>query len=94
MSATLAVSLAPRYSASMTLTAPDGNTLDMELVPDTALQVSLVAAVRGAQGPKGDAADTAISETAENRLTLAGDGGLYVPELVSDPLAYYILAKN
>lgn len=34
-----------------------------------------------------------ISSDADNRLTTGSDGGLYVPEMVSDPLAYYILAK-
>lgn len=35
-----------------------------------------------------------ISTDAENRLTRGNDSGLYVPECVSDPLAYYILARN
>ena len=35
-----------------------------------------------------------ISTAAENRLTYGPDGGLFVPEMVADPLAYYLLAKS
>lgn len=30
----------------------------------------------------------------ENRITAGADSGLFVPELLIDPLAYYILAKD
>ncbi len=33
------------------------------------------------------------SSTADNRINTSIDGGLYVPELETDPLAFYILAK-
>jgi len=36
---------------------------------------------------------TSISTDPDNRLTTGSDAGLYVPELTTDPLAYYILAK-
>lgn len=29
----------------------------------------------------------------DNRSRLGSDGGIYTPELTTDPLAYYILAK-
>ena len=35
-----------------------------------------------------------ISNAAENRLAYGPDGGLFVPEMVADPLAYYLLAKS
>lgn len=35
-----------------------------------------------------------VSADADNRLTKGSDAGLYVPEIVSDPLAYYILSKS
>lgn len=44
----------------------------------------------GLLGPPGE---VAISTDPDNRLTTGSDDGLYVPELVVDPLAYYILAK-
>jgi hypothetical protein len=45
----------------------------------------------GLQGRPG--AGAAISTDPDNRLTRGTDEGLLVPEIVSDPLAYYILAK-
>lgn len=35
-----------------------------------------------------------ISAAPDNRLTTGTDGGLFVPEITIDPLAYYILARN
>jgi hypothetical protein len=35
-----------------------------------------------------------ISNSPDNRLTTGTDGGLFVPEITIDPLAYYILARN
>lgn len=34
-----------------------------------------------------------ISTDANNRTTRGSDGGLFTPDITSDPLAYYILAK-
>lgn len=45
----------------------------------------------GLVGPPGPVAP--ISADPDNRLTTGSDDGLYVPEIVIDPLAYYILAK-
>lgn len=42
---------------------------------------------------RGPAGVTPISDDPENRLTTGGDGGLFVPDIQVDPLAYYILAK-
>ncbi|TAG50442.1 MAG: hypothetical protein EAZ30_00020 [Betaproteobacteria bacterium] len=44
----------------------------------------------GLQGAPGE---VAISTDPENRLRRGTDAGLLVPEIVADPLAYYILAK-
>lgn len=49
--------------------------------------------VQGPPGPPGLGAT--VSPNPDNRLVVAGDGGLYVPnDLATDPLAYYILAKS
>lgn len=34
-----------------------------------------------------------ISADPGNRTTTGSDGGIYTPEIVADPLAYYILAR-
>lgn len=47
----------------------------------------------GFMGPPGATAEVSISSDPDNRLRTGSDDGLYVPELKSDPLAYYILAK-
>jgi len=47
----------------------------------------------GPVGPKGDSTKTFVSADPDNRLTTGSDDGLFVPEIVIDPLAYYILAK-
>ncbi len=52
--------------------------------------VSVVAIGRGLQGASGQ---VAISADPDNRLVRGLDAGLLVPDLVTDPLAYYILAK-
>lgn len=50
---------------------------------------------QGAAGAPGKDGQTNISADTPNRLRLGSDGGLYVPDdLVTDPLAYYILAKS
>ena len=48
---------------------------------------------KGPKGDSGSATELPISTDPDNRLTTGSDNGLYVPELVVDPLAYYILAK-
>ena len=55
--------------------------------------VSNVIGVRGPQGPGGGDAP-AISADPENRARAGSDGGVFVPELAADPVAYYILAKG
>ena len=37
---------------------------------------------------------SAISTTPNNRLTTGADGGLFVPDITIDPLAYSILSRN
>lgn len=46
--------------------------------------------IEAQRGPPGV---TPISADANNRLTTGTDGGLHVPDIMTDPLAYYILAK-
>ena len=36
---------------------------------------------------------TKVSLDQDNRSRTGSDGGIYTPELITDPLAYYILAK-
>jgi hypothetical protein len=79
--------LEPRYTAAATLTGSTSGTLELRAISAT-LSVSLMPFL---QGPPGAAA--AISGDGENRLTNGSDGGLFVPELTVDPVAYYILAK-
>ena len=55
--------------------------------------VTNVVGVRGPQGPGGGDAP-AISADPENRAHAGSDGGVFVPELAADPVAYYILAKG
>jgi len=57
-------------------------------------QVVAVGAMRGPAGKAGvGGAD--ISADAGNAITTGTDDGLYAPDdIASDPLAYYILAKN
>lgn len=64
---------------------------DLVIQPDT-----LVVEV-GLPGPPGkDGRDGSgfVSAHPENRLVIAPDDGYYVPELMTDPLAYYILARS
>lgn len=50
---------------------------------------------KGDPGEKGDPGPAAFVSADANNMTRVGtDGGLYTPDLVSDPLAYYILAKS
>lgn len=49
----------------------------------------------GAQGPSGkNGSSAAISKEKDNRLEQKPDGFYVRDDLVPDPLAYYILAKN
>lgn len=57
------------------------------------VHVTTTVGVRGPQGPGGGDAP-AISDDPENRARLGTDGGVFVPELAADPVAYYILAKG
>lgn len=38
--------------------------------------------------------ETKISGDLNNRAAVGDDGGVFVPELTSDPLSYYILARS
>lgn len=50
---------------------------------------------KGDPGEKGDPGPAAFVSADANNMTREGtDGGLFTPDLVSDPLAYYILAKS
>ena len=62
----------------------------LEVVAMPAAPVVVLPLGYGLQGPPGNAA---ISTDPDNRLVRGLDAGLLVPELVADPLAYYILAK-
>ena len=61
---------------------------------DPVRQVVAVGAMRGPAGKAGvGGAD--ISADAGNAITTGTDDGLFAPnDIASDPLAYYILAKN
>lgn len=50
----------------------------------------------GPPGPPGAGSGGAplISSDADNRLKTGSDGGLHVADTLSDPVAYYILAKS
>lgn len=62
--------------------------------PPSITPVVAGAGLQGVPGPVGPAGPSvSISTDPENRLTTGTDSGLFVPELVADPLAYYILAK-
>ena len=80
--AQIAITLAPVLTTALTLPG-------VTVVPGTPSLVTAVAELL--RGPAGSAA--AISQDPGNRLTSGTDAGLLVPELVADPLAYYILAK-
>lgn len=79
--------LEPRYTARATLTGSTPGTLQLRAI-SASLSVSLMPFLKGDPGSA-----AAISADAENRLTNGTDGGLFVPELTVDPVAYYILAK-
>ena len=50
---------------------------------------------KGDKGDKGDAGSSAsLSTDPHNMTVLGGDGGIYTPDVVADPVAYYILAKS
>ena len=49
---------------------------------------------KGDKGDKGDPGVVEISSNANNRATLDNDGKLFVPEITTDPLAWYILSKS
>lgn len=85
--------LAPRYTASADLTGGGPGSLQISGTPSHELVVQLAPFFVGPPGPSG--AEAGISSSAGNALTTGEDGGLFVPtDIASDPLAYYILAKN
>ena len=49
---------------------------------------------KGDKGLKGDPGVVEISSNADNRATLDNVGKLFVPEITTDPLAWYILSKS
>ena len=49
---------------------------------------------KGEKGDKGDPGVVEISSNANNRATLDNVGKLFVPEITTDPLAWYILSKS
>ena len=49
---------------------------------------------KGDKGDKGDPGVVEISSNADNRATLDNVGKLFVPEITTDPLAWYILSKS
>ena len=57
-------------------------------------RLSLSSALTGPPGPANVGGGAGVSADADNRTTLGGDGGIYTPDLIVDPLAYYILAKG
>lgn len=48
----------------------------------------------GPPGPPGSGGAPLISSDADNRLKTGSDSGLHVADTLSDPVAYYILAKS
>lgn len=71
-------------------------TKQRDRVVATANRVETVVS-HGTQGPRGipGAPAGGISEDAGNSIVNGTDGGLYSPDaLPTDPLAYYILARN
>ena len=67
--------------------------------PQTTTLLQVGAGVQGPpglQGPAGPpgAGAAAISTDPDNRLTTGTDNALFVPEILIDPLAYYILSRS
>lgn len=83
--------LNPRYSASAELKTDSGSSI-LFVSTDETLSAKLLPFLKGDKGDTGDAA--ALSTDEGNRATLGSDSKVFVPDLVSDPLAYYILAKS
>lgn len=66
---------------------------DTETVVSAETQSMVVVSV-GEQGPPGrDGVMSQISTDPNNRITNGSDGGMFAPDILVDPLAYYILAK-
>lgn len=85
--------LTPRYTASAELSGGASGQVLISQAPKTELVVQLAPFFVGPPGPSG--AEAGISSSAGNALVTGPDGGLYVPaDIPSDPVAYYILAKN
>jgi len=73
------------------LNQPQSTTLLNAGQPTTLVQVG--SGVQGPPGPPGAGA-AAISTDPDNRLTTGSDNALFVPEILIDPLAYYILSRS
>lgn len=85
--------LQPRYTVTANLQGGGAGEVFISPAPSTALMVELAPFFVGPPGPSG--AEAGISGNTGNALTTGSDGGLFVPQdIASDPLAYYILAKN
>ena len=50
--------------------------------------------LKGDKGDKGDPGVVEISTKPDNRASLDNVGKLFVPEITTDPLAWYILSKS
>lgn len=102
--ALLRTTLTPHRPPLVTvLTRQSGGITRLSLVRAAPIGVTVLgqrgpAGPAGQPGPAGAAGapgvSGAISADADNRATHGADGGLYVPELAVDPLAYYILARS
>jgi len=66
------------------------------LQPHTTTLVQAGMGLQGPPGPQGapGAGAAAISTDPDNRLTTGTDNALFVPEILIDPLAYYILSRS
>lgn len=105
--ALLRTTLTPHRPPLVTvLTRQSGGVTRLSLVRAAPIGVTVLGQ-RGPAGPAGQPGQPgpagapgapglsgAISADADNRATHGTDGGLYVPELAVDPLAYYILARS
>jgi len=64
---------------------------DLAVQPETLV---VEAGIPGPPGPPGADGAGFVSADPGNRLALGADAGLFVPELSTDPLAWYLLAKS
>lgn len=64
---------------------------ETELIDDEVICELVTEGPRGPPGPPGPGAF--ISTDPNNMTSMGTDGGIFTPDMVADPLAYYILAK-